>query len=93
MTQFFPALILFVSNVRNTVVKFLDRENILKPLFFVQNTRYFHVEIVPEIARSKCHMIYVCDVTTFDKQTSVAESEGKRLKHGGRYCVANHSHI
>jgi len=81
MTQFFSPLILVVNNVRKTIVKFLDGENILKPLFFVQNTRYFHVEIVPEIARPKCQMVYVCDVTVFDKQTNMAESEGKRLKH------------
>jgi len=33
-------------------------------------------------------MIYVCDITVFDKQTNMAEGEGKHLKHGGRYCVA-----
>ena len=84
MTQFFSPLILVVNNVRKTVVKSLDRENILKSLFFVQNTRYiyFHVEIVPEITRPKCHMVYVCDVTVFDKQFNMAESEGKHLKHG-----------
>ena len=53
----------------------------MKPLFFFQNTRYFHVEIVPQITRPKCHMIYVCDVTVFDEQTNMAENEEKRLKH------------
>jgi len=80
MTQFFFSLILVVNNVRKTVVTFLDRENILKPLFFVQDTHHFYVEIVPEIARPKWHMIYVCDVTVFDKQTHMTESEEKRLK-------------
>jgi len=85
-TIFFP-LILVVNNVRKTVVKFLDRENTLKILFSVENMRYFHVEIVPEIARPKCPMIYVCDVTVFDKQTNMAESEGKRS--GSKICVTS----
>ena len=64
MTQFFSPLILVVNNVRKTVVKFLDRENILnyymeksvllgtKPL--VDSIRHFIRD--PSGVFSVCHL-------------------------------------
>jgi len=43
-TIFFP-LILVVNNVRKTVVKFLDRENILKPLFLFKMRATFMLKL------------------------------------------------
>ena len=68
--------LIFVNDVRKRVSKFIVLENVLKSLCSFK-----------EIVRPKCCVIYVCDVTVFNKQIGL-KSKGNIWNMVGRYCVA-----
>lgn len=59
-------------------LKFIERKNILKTPYFRSKNALLSRRNCLRDRRPKFHMVYVCDVTVFDEQTKMAESEGKR---------------